>query len=496
MYFSRGNPVVYYGDEQGFTGAGGDQDARQDMFPSQSLQYNNLSDPIAGDDGAGKNDNIGSDETPMDDNFDREPRALPRARGPGAVTRRHPALRDGAQQNRFAASTRGRVRVLAHRPLAQARVRRRAQQRRAAGLGLRADVRARQQVGEGLGQRRAAPAHGVATRRLDVAVAPLSAVVYRAKKHIPRSRQAPTPTLSVSPSADRTGVVADIPHDSFYEVTFLAKVGNGAWKDIGTDDNAPYRVFQDTSDIAPGTQVSYKAIVLDNAGHTRTSATRTVTIPPPVIALEAPNPDQRVRGRVEVRAVATPGALELRRAASSARWTAGRSPPSAPTTRRRPTPRSTTPPRWPTGQGDLPRGARRTRPEDRHERYPHRHGRAGARDQATVHYIRADATTPRGDCTCSATGWLRARPPPEWKNATPFEGTDARRVPQDRDRRRREAGRASSSTAAGRQQPRHQGHAQRPLLRTARDAEIWLGRATRGSSAARRVDTCVVPSAR
>ena len=35
MYFSRGNPVVYYGDEQGFTGSGGDQDARQDMFPSQ-----------------------------------------------------------------------------------------------------------------------------------------------------------------------------------------------------------------------------------------------------------------------------------------------------------------------------------------------------------------------------------------------------------------------------------------------------------------------------
>ena len=35
MYLSRGNPVIYYGDEQGFTGDGGDQDARQDMFPSQ-----------------------------------------------------------------------------------------------------------------------------------------------------------------------------------------------------------------------------------------------------------------------------------------------------------------------------------------------------------------------------------------------------------------------------------------------------------------------------
>ena len=35
MYLSRGNPVVYYGDEQGFTGDGGDKDARQDMFASQ-----------------------------------------------------------------------------------------------------------------------------------------------------------------------------------------------------------------------------------------------------------------------------------------------------------------------------------------------------------------------------------------------------------------------------------------------------------------------------
>ncbi|GAA4958249.1 hypothetical protein GCM10023238_26270 [Streptomyces heliomycini] len=25
MFLSRGNPVVYYGDEQGFTGAGGDK---------------------------------------------------------------------------------------------------------------------------------------------------------------------------------------------------------------------------------------------------------------------------------------------------------------------------------------------------------------------------------------------------------------------------------------------------------------------------------------
>jgi glycosidase len=35
----RGVPVIYYGDEQGFAGAGGDQDARQDMFASKTASY-------------------------------------------------------------------------------------------------------------------------------------------------------------------------------------------------------------------------------------------------------------------------------------------------------------------------------------------------------------------------------------------------------------------------------------------------------------------------
>jgi glycosidase len=36
----RGVPVIYYGDEQGFAGTGGDQDAREDMFASQTASYN------------------------------------------------------------------------------------------------------------------------------------------------------------------------------------------------------------------------------------------------------------------------------------------------------------------------------------------------------------------------------------------------------------------------------------------------------------------------
>jgi glycosidase len=39
LFTLRGVPVVYYGDEQGFAGTGGDQDARQDMFATQVASY-------------------------------------------------------------------------------------------------------------------------------------------------------------------------------------------------------------------------------------------------------------------------------------------------------------------------------------------------------------------------------------------------------------------------------------------------------------------------
>ena len=50
MYFSRGNPVIYYGDEQGFTGGdpGGDQASRQSMFASRVSDY--LDDDLLGTD--------------------------------------------------------------------------------------------------------------------------------------------------------------------------------------------------------------------------------------------------------------------------------------------------------------------------------------------------------------------------------------------------------------------------------------------------------------
>ncbi len=307
MYFSRGNPVVYYGDEQGFTGAGGDQDARQDMFPSQSPQYNNLSDDgVAGDDGAGKNDNIGSDETPMDDNFDTAHPLYRQLTRLADVTSDNPALRDGAQQHRFSSSGPGAY--------AFSRISRKHQREYVVALN-NAEAPASASIPTYVRDSRWERVYGSGPdrlwtgrdRKLGVTVAPLSAVVYRAKERIPRSKAAPSVALTVpAEGRDRLEVRANLGSDAFAEVTFLAKTGNGSWRDIGTDDNAPYRVFHDVSDIVPGTTVQYRAVVLDNAHHTRSSAVRSSKIAPPAIALEAPSENGRVRGTVEVRALATP----------------------------------------------------------------------------------------------------------------------------------------------------------------------------------------------
>ena len=57
MMTARGVPTIYYGDEQGFTGDGGDQDAREDMFASRTAVYND-------------NDLLGTGATTAQSNFD------------------------------------------------------------------------------------------------------------------------------------------------------------------------------------------------------------------------------------------------------------------------------------------------------------------------------------------------------------------------------------------------------------------------------------------
>ena len=141
-------------------------------------------------------------------------------------------------------------------------------------------------------------------------------------------------------------VAANVDGSSFYEVTFYAKVGDGEWRPIGTDDTAPYRVFHDVSPLDPGTPLEYRAVILDNGRHTATSEPQSTAVPAPLVTIEAPREGSGARGIVEVRAVADPERATHVVTGSSAAWPAGHGLRSGATTLRPFTPYSTTWRRW------------------------------------------------------------------------------------------------------------------------------------------------------
>ncbi len=315
MYFSRGNPVVYYGDEQGFTGSGGDQVARQTMFASRVPEY--LDDDL-----------LGTDRTHAQDNFVTDAPLYQAIRQLAGISEQHPALRDGAQQVRFASSGPGLF--------AFSRIDRQHQKEYVVALNnsestASASVPTFIRNGNFRRVYGAGPAklHTGGDRSLPMTLAGLSAAVYVSTGRIPRSHSAPQISLEApAPAAESRGrmhVRADVRGDSFYEVTFQRRVGHGSWQTIGVDDSAPYQVFDDVSSLATGVEVSYRAAVLDNAGHTRSADARSTRVPAPLITIEAPLEGRNVRGTVEVRAVADPErathVVRFERSVAGGAWT-------------------------------------------------------------------------------------------------------------------------------------------------------------------------------
>ncbi len=314
MYFSRGNPVIYYGDEQGFTGTGGDQLARQSMFASRVPDY--LDDDL-----------LGTTSTHAEDNFNSDHPLYVKIRDLAALTREHPALRYGAHQHRYANGGPGIY--------AFSRIDRAEQHEYVVALN---DTEGEQTAtiptyaaNESFVQLYGSGPQSVTSngdRGLSLTVPALSTVVYESSERIPSSAAAPSISLDdPKPSAEansRMLVSANVGGSSFNEVTFYAKVGNGKWQSIGTDDTRPYRVFHEVSSLAAGTKVTYRAVVGDNAGHSRTSALVTATVPAPRVTIEAPAEGANVFGTIEVRVTADPElathVVQIQRSLAGGAW--------------------------------------------------------------------------------------------------------------------------------------------------------------------------------
>ena len=256
MFLTRGQPVVYYGDEQGFIGAGGDKDARQDMFATKVGQYSG--EEILGGTPGSK------------DRYDAKAPLYQQISALSRLRTANPGLADGAQIHRYASDRAGiyafsRVDAASGTEyLVVANNASTAKSATFATYGNNATF---------------APIYGGGTElrsgkdtRVTASVPALSVSVWKAQNRIQQRTSAPTTWLtSPQPGAvvgGRAEVSAALTENAFAQVTFAVRpVGTSSWRVMGTDDNAPYRVFDDVSGMAKGTLLEYRAITRDSSGN-------------------------------------------------------------------------------------------------------------------------------------------------------------------------------------------------------------------------------------
>ncbi|MGW6409720.1 pullulanase-type alpha-1,6-glucosidase [Streptomyces vinaceus] len=265
MFFSRGNPVVYSGDEQGFTGAGGDKDARQPLFGTRIADY--LDD-----------DQLGTARTHASDAYDPGHPLYRQISALSKLTKDHPALRDGVQSERLSdgsvyafARTDARTRteyLVASNNAAEART---------VELDAPAGARYRTLYG-GSAQLRAS-----AAGKLTVTVPALGSVVLQGAAPLAAPAAKPALTLK-APAPGAAGTVelsADVTGGGLNRVVFAAQTGTGKWQVLGSADHAPYKVTQHVTAPA-GTALRYKAVVVDSLGRTASALAESVSgqVPP------------------------------------------------------------------------------------------------------------------------------------------------------------------------------------------------------------------------
>ncbi len=261
MYFGRGVPVIYYGDEQGFVGDGGDKDAREDMMPSLVASYND-------------NDLIGTERSTADDNFDRRHPMYRTLKRYKKVLDKHRALRRGEQYLRHADSEPGII--------ALARVERSDPHEYLLLINTATEARSLTLEATSDRYRRVFPDRGSlradADNNLTVTLPALSLQIYRGR----RALEAPaldSIALDLAPGSRVSGrfevpvslnwlAVHPLP---LTHVDFEVSVDGGDFMAAGRDHSADYRIFYNADAYADGTQLTFRATATDQHGYALTS---------------------------------------------------------------------------------------------------------------------------------------------------------------------------------------------------------------------------------
>ncbi|HRA49461.1 pullulanase-type alpha-1,6-glucosidase [Actinotalea sp.] len=269
MYLTRGQPVVYYGDEQGFVGDGSlggtDKDARQDLFATDVVEYQTqtlLTGEVAG----------------SVDRYDVAAPLYTHIAGLAALRAATPALSSGAQIERPVAGP-GEDSVYAF-----SRVERTERVEHLVALN-NAAADATVSITtltpgatftplHGGGVPVVADAAGVVT----ITVPALTAVVLAAGATVAPSDGTPALTVTAptaGASIDGTVPVAATVDDVWQETSFAWRVvGGTAWTPLGTAEDTTPRVMATLpAALTDGTLVEYRAVTQDAAGNRSAAST-------------------------------------------------------------------------------------------------------------------------------------------------------------------------------------------------------------------------------
>lgn len=256
LYLTRGQPVVYYGDEQGFTGAGAgnDQSARQSLFASSVAEYTDQT-LITGE-------TVGSV-----DRFDTDAPLYSHIAKLSDLRATHPALATGAQIERFAETGAG--------VYAFSRVDRDEKIEHLVALNNSGSDRTVTIPTLTQGASFASLYGGVSTTsnavgEVEVTVPALSAIVLVADREVSSVAGSDVSVAVPVPGAGLSGVApvaVDVPDDEWSETSVSWRVaGDAQWRALGTAEDTSPRVFHDVAGMTPGTLIEYRAVVVDAAG--------------------------------------------------------------------------------------------------------------------------------------------------------------------------------------------------------------------------------------